>query len=268
MSEMIYVDEASAAGTGDWKPVALKVLVAVLSLFLLAEFAFYLLVVPATSFVRVTVTGAPSVGYDELCAMAGVTGHEKWFSFDTAGTAGRLAMNPLFESVMIEKKFPDRVVISVVERTPVAVALGTVGNRTIPVQIDANGVAFKVGEIPHGSNLPLITGIQFESVVPGMKLHAQLKPLLASLADMETRNSPLLSSVSEIKIEQKTYGGYDLVVFPVHTPVRVRTDKALNEDALQYMMLVLDVVNDLALDVEEIDIRAGTVAYRVRGDAL
>ncbi len=268
MSEMIFIDEVPSAQTGEWKAVALKILVAVLSLFLLAEFAFYLLVVPATSFVRVTVTGAPSVGYDELCAMAGVTGHEKWFTFDTAGTAGRLAMNPLFESVMIEKKFPDRVVISVVERTPVAVALGTVGNRTIPVQIDEHGVAFKVGDIPHGSNLPLITGIQFENIVPGMKLHARLKPLLASLADMEARNSPLLSSVSEIKIEQKTYGGYDLVVYPVHTPVRVRTDKALNEDALQYMMLVLDVVNDLSLDVEEIDIRAGTVAYRVRGDVL
>jgi len=32
--------------------------------------------------------------------------------------------------------------------------------------------------------------------------------------------------------------------------------------------LVLDVVQDLELDVEEIDIRAGTVAYRVRGEQL
>jgi len=113
-----------------------------------------------------------------------------------------------------------------------------------------------------------LTGIQFENPVAGMRLNPKLKPLLAQLSDLESRNSVLLSSVSEIKIEQKTYGGYDLVVYPVNAPVRVRTDRALNEDALQYMMLVLDVVQDLELDVEEIDIRAGTVAYRVRGEQL
>lgn len=50
--------------------------------------------------------------------------------------------------------------------------------------------------------------------------------------------------------------------------VRVKTDRSLNEDALQYMMLVLDVVQDLELDVAEIDIRAGTVAYKIREDVL
>jgi hypothetical protein len=31
------------------------------------------------------------------------------------------------------------------------------------------------------------------------------------------------------------------------------------------MMLVLDVVDDMKLNIDEIDIRAGTVAYRERG---
>jgi hypothetical protein len=34
------------------------------------------------------------------------------------------------------------------------------------------------------------------------------------------------------------------------------------------MMLVLDVVKDLSLNIDEIDIRAGTVAYHVKGDKL
>jgi cell division protein FtsQ len=101
-----------------------------------------------------------------------------------------------------------------------------------------------------------------------MRLHEQLTPLLKQLHELESHNSVLLSSVSEIKIVPKPYGGYDLVIYPVHLPVRVKTDGALNEDALQYMMLVLDVVQDLELDVEEIDIRAGTVAYRVREEVL
>jgi cell division protein FtsQ len=101
-----------------------------------------------------------------------------------------------------------------------------------------------------------------------MRLNAQLKPLLEQVKALSDTNPALLSLVSEIKIEQKTFGGYDLVIYPVHTPVRVRTDKALNEASLQYMMLVLDVVKDISLDVDEIDIRAGTVAYRLRGNSV
>lgn len=158
--------------------------------------------------------------------------------------------------------------ISVTERQPVAVGFGTLNGSTVPVAIDKNGVVFSVGALPENKNLPVLTGLQFDDPQAGMRLNEQLVPLLKQLADMESKNSVLLSSVSEIKIAPKPYGGYDLVLYPVHMPVRVKTDRALNEDALQYMMLLLDVVQDLELDVEEIDIRAGTVAYRVREEAL
>ena len=98
-----------------------------------------------------------------------------------------------------------------------------------------------------------------------MRLNPRLNSVLKDLSDLEAKNPVLLSSVSEIKIAQKTYGGYDLVVYPVHTRVRVRTDKALNEASLQYMMLVLDVVKDLSLNIDEIDIRAGTVVISCKG---
>ena len=136
------------------------------------------------------------------------------------------------------------------------------------MSIDRFGVVFQVGSLPKNQNIPVLTGLQFDDPHAGMRLNEQLVPLLKQLHEMESRNSLLLSSVSEIKIVPKAYGGYDLVIYPVHLPIRVKTDRALNEDALQYMMLVLDVVQDLELDVEEIDIRAGTVAYRVREEVL
>ncbi|HHU37107.1 MAG TPA: FtsQ-type POTRA domain-containing protein [Treponema sp.] len=268
MSEVFMFAEEEKIQTANWKPVVLKVLIAILAVFLLAEFAFYLLVIPTTSTIRMTIQGSSSVGYDEICAITGITGREKWFSFDTVSNAARLASYPRFESVSIEKKFPDKIVVTVTERQPVAIGFGTLNNKTVPVVIDRNGVVFSVGFLPDTNNLPVITGIRFENPEAGMRLHNQLVPLLQELHELESRNSVLLSSVSEIKIEPKTYGGYDLIIYPVHMPVRVKTDRSLNEDALQYMMLVLDVVQDLELDVEEIDIRAGTVAYRVREDVL
>jgi len=268
MFETFTAEAGQRSRSEDWKPFAMKILIGFLVVFMLAELAFYMVVIPATSTIRLTVSGAPSVGYDELCSMAGLSGTEKWIHFNTAAVASRIASNPLFETVTVEKKFPDRVIISVTERVPVAVSLGMVKGRSVPLEIDAKGVAFRIGRLPAKSALPLLTGLTFENPIAGMRLDSRLKPLLSQLGQIGSQNPALLALVSEIKIDEKSYGGYDLVVYPVHTPIRVRTDKALNEDSLQYMMLVLDVVKDLDLSIDEIDIRAGTVAYRVRGEML
>jgi hypothetical protein len=53
-----------------------------------------------------------------------------------------------------------------------------------------------------------------------------------------------------------------LVLYPVHSGVRVLMDKALNEDALQYMMVALDVANAMDTEVKEIDLRYGSAAFR------
>ena len=268
MLNAYIAENAQQSHSEDWKPLAVRILIGFLVLFLLAELAFYLVIIPTTSSIRLTVEGAPSIGYDELCSLAGISGTEKWRHFNTAATATRLVSNPLFERVTVEKKFPDRVVISVKERVPVAISLGTINGRTVPLEIDRKGVAFRIGHSGAKSALPLLTGLTFENPVAGMRLDARLRPLLEELSAIEAKNPVLLASVSEIKIEEKSYGGYDLVVYPVHMAVRVRTDKALNEGSLQYMMLVLDVVKDLDPSIDEIDIRAGTVAYRTKGDTL
>ncbi len=268
MTDMYAAENVKAVAPDDWKPFLLKILIGILVVVIIAEFSFYTIVVPVTSRINLTLSGSVTLGYDELRAAAGLTGAEKWMDFDSASTASRLASNPLFESVTVEKIFPDRVAITVIERVPVAVAFGLVDGRTVPVEIDRTGVAFRIGRAQQGMNLPLLTGLTFENPVAGMRLNNSLKPLLEQLFVLGEQNPMLLSSVSEIKIDAKTWGGFDLVVYPVNTPVRVRTDKALNEDTLQYMMLVLDVVNDLTLDVEEIDIRAGTVAYRIKGERI
>ncbi|HOC28290.1 MAG TPA: FtsQ-type POTRA domain-containing protein [Treponemataceae bacterium] len=273
MSESAFIDTFSAHAVSssqekEWKPVLLKILSGFLLLFVLAECAFYFVFIPMTARIHVSVHGSIGTGSDEIRSIAGITGQERWITFDTASAAATLAANPLFESVVVEKKFPDKIIVTVIPRNPVAVAFGTVNGRTVPLEIDRSGVVFRIGHCDVDTRLPLITGLSFDQPVAGMRLHSRLKPLLKDLAEIERNNPTLISSISEIKVEEKTYGGYDLVVYPVHTPVRVRTDKALNQDRLQYMMLVLDVVQDLALDIDEIDIRAGTVAYRLKGEQL
>ena len=100
-------------------------------------------------------------------------------------------------------------------------------------------------------------------------MHKQLVPLFKQLDLLQKKNPVLLSEISEIKIEQKKYGGFDLILYPVQTQVKVRTDSTLNEERLRYMMLALDVIQKFGLtaEIEELDVRAGTASYRLRGEA-
>jgi len=262
--DLIY-NEDEVRVESPWKQVLLKILISILVLFLTFQIAWYFLVLPSTSQVTISVTGNTQVEMDELLHWAGITGTETWMRLSSPEVATRLAANPLFERVRVEKKFPNRILVNVTERKPVALGFGLVNGRTVPIEIDRTGIIFRIGSSV-GRNLPLLTGLSIENPVPGMRLDVQFRQLLDQLALIEQRNPALLASISEIKIQEKTYGGYDLVVYPVHIPIRVRTDRALNEASLQYMMLVLDVVQNLALEVDEIDIRAGTVAYRVKGE--
>ena len=42
------------------------------------------------------------------------------------------------------------------------------------------------------------------------------------------------------------------------------TSTAVSSDALQYMMIIVDVINAMKKNVEEIDIRYGAFSYRER----
>ena len=238
----------------------LKILLALLLCVLVALSLCYLIIAPASSYVSVEVTGQAQIGVEEILSIAGIRADSKWGDFDASAAEKKLRLHPLFSEATVTKKFPDRVVVSVRERVPVAIAVGEFEGRSVPVEIDKDGIIFRIGAA-NAKPLPLITGINMANPVPGSSLNAQLRPLLRQLEALENENPRLLALVSEIKVAPKAYGSYDLVLFPVHTNVPVRTDRALNADALQYMMLVLDVVEDLGLGIREIDIRAGTVSY-------
>ena len=72
------------------------------------------------------------------------------------------------------------------------------------------------------------------------------------------------AGISEICVLPKDTGNYELALIPAQSKIKVLTDRALNEDALKYMMVVLDVVNKIGADVYEIDLRYGSVSCKIR----
>ena len=223
---------------------------------------------PFNSTAKIQFSGIDTILETDLKKAAGLTGTEKWGKIDKDALLQRITNYPIVAEAHILKKNPDKVLIDIIERKPVGVLLATVGSRTIPMEIDKTGTVFKVASQKTPQTLPVISGLSFQTIRAGMKVHKQLVPLFKQLDILQKKNPALLSEISEMKIEQKKYGGFDLILYPVRTQIKVHTDSRLNEERLQYMILTLDVIRrlDLNAQIEGLDVRGGTASYRLRGE--
>ena len=52
------------------------------------------------------------------------------------------------------------------------------------------------------------------------------------------------------------------MMYPLQSKVRFLTDRTLTEETLQYMMVVLDIIESVEPDVTEVDMRYGTISYK------
>ncbi len=242
----------------------LKILIAVLSCVLVVEAILYLVVIPCASSVQIVFTGLTQFQPEDIINSTNINVRQTWINFDTASIASKLAATQLFESVKVEKSFPDKVIITLSERQCAAVAIAEISGKSVPVQIDKNGVVYRINAGTPTGNVPVLSGLSFENPKVGMRLHGKLRPLVQQISDILIEKPVYFSAISEIRIMPKEYGSYDLVLYPMHSKVRVLADKTLNEESLQYMMVVLDVIDSLESDVYEVDLRHGSVSYRTR----
>ena len=247
------------------KTLAVKVILIVLCLLLFAEALAYLFVVPCMGPVKVLWKGVRSYSNEEMTEHLGVLAQRNWLRFNCADARSLLASVPGIEEVQVVKRFPDRVSITVVERTPVAMTFVSIDDRTAPVQIDRHGILFPVPQYaPSTEVLPLISGIPVENIPEGMRIPGKYLALIEQICSIRERSDAYLAEVSEIHVQPKEYGNYELVLYPVHSRMRILTDRQLNERALEYMMVMLDVVNAIELDAEEIDLRYDSLSFRTR----
>ncbi len=260
--DQYIINKRPAEKTDDKFFKAIKIVVGVLSLLLLLELVLYKFVQPSVRPPRVVFSGLASYTAEELTEAILPLCRGNYFSFDSAAVASRLTSLSGIESVEIEKRFPDRVYAKVREREGVAMTFVSDGGKTVSVQIDKNCVLFEGGSLGFDSSIPIVSGIPVEFLSGGMRIPAKYRTLIEQISRIRALPQKYFAAISEICVLPKKYGNYELMIIPVNSRARVLTDRALNEDALQYMMVALEVVNSIAPDATEIDLRYGSVSYR------
>lgn len=248
------------------KSKALKLLLIILTVILCLEALVYLFVLPLFRQVKISYSGVKTLTSEELYDAFGDEASKPWIYFDPLVVASTLSANPSVESVNVEKRFPDQVLVQVVERSPVAATLVNIGGKSETVLIDKGGVLFGAGRSIDSESIPLVTGLATDSLTEGSRLHPKLRNLIEQIYEIQQKTPSYLSAISEIRVIPKMYGSYELMLFPIYSHTKILTDRILNENSLERMILMIDVLASVEPDTKQIDLRYGSVALQKTGD--
>ncbi|MDR3174829.1 MAG: FtsQ-type POTRA domain-containing protein [Treponema sp.] len=245
----------------------IKVLIIAAASVLVLEFLWIFVISPCMPLSRLEVAGFSGLDRKELLRQAGIGERASYISVNPRSVEKNLGAIRELESVRVTKRFPNSVTILLVPRTAVAMAFGRTEGRQTPLYFDRHGVLFNAGsslsrtQPPQDLGLPVISGLPLEDDKP---LPAIYLPLFASLDKIRGAEPRLLQAISEIRVNRKPFDGFDLVLYPVHSPIRVRLEPNLSEETLRYVMLMLDVFAEREREIEEIDFRTETASYRLK----
>jgi len=243
---------------------SVKRLLIIAAVILAAQLIWLFGISPFIPFSTVEVHGFSPLNRAEVLTLAGIDENSSFFSTNAKAVQEVLSSHILVESALVMKRFPDRLSVFLNPRTASALVLTNVNSRQVPLFLDRHGVFYKIGDLfsTESLNLPVLSGIENPQL--GMRFPAALVPLAENLSQMAVTSPELLSAISEIRIEPKAFDGYELVLFPVHSSIRVRVDSNLTEETLRYMMLILNVFKNDIQQPQEIDFRSGMGTYKIK----
>jgi cell division protein FtsQ len=235
---------------------------------LAAELTWLFIISPCLPFSTIDVYGFPGIERSEVLSLAGIWERSSFFSTNIHEIQNKIASHSLVESVKVIKRFPDRISIYLDPRKAIVVSLVSVDNEQIPVYIDRHGVIMKIGNGAQDNNLLVLSGLEFEAVHVNMRLPSELIPFLENVSRLLLDFPELMASISEIRVEKKAWEGIELVLFPMHSSIRVRVENNLSDETLRYVLLILDVFNKQNPKPEEIDFRSGIGSFKIKEPGL
>jgi len=217
---------------------------------------------------KVSVNGMNGVTEAEVLEALALTPEVNLVTADLGAMEARIMNNPKISSARIGRGFPDRLIVSLTERVPVACVLQTQEIGTRSIALDVDGVAFAyLDTLSSGRRLPVISGIRFENFIPGQRLPGFMRPVMADIARLGEESPAMLAAFSEIRVEKISDSEIELLMYPAGNSIPIRMPARLTKATLGSALLVLDILagrNDTG-KIEEIDFRTGTIVYRTKG---
>jgi cell division protein FtsQ len=147
---------------------------------------------------EVEIRGCQKIEKKDLQTLIALEGRPNLFKLSLKEIEKRISSHPWVEQVSLRKVFPDRLVIEIEERRPVAIL-----QLDELYYLDSKGVIFSPLGERDGYNFPLITGLTksaIEKDPQGAK--DLLRKALELMKVIEQEGAPLLDRISEIHMDR------------------------------------------------------------------
>jgi cell division protein FtsQ len=144
---------------------------------------------------EISVRGVKELTEQDILALANIEPHANILSVNTDVVAKKISANPWVKQIYVGRELPDRLVLDVRERTPIAL----VKQDGAFYLMDAGGFVFKKLSKGDEVDLAIVTGVNMQSPSQSVLLAEALKMLeTLSSADQQA----FLGTVSEIHIDE------------------------------------------------------------------
>jgi cell division protein FtsQ len=217
---------------------------------------------------RIDVTEILNIERADILARAGIENQTYWMINKTQVKTNLLAIAAIKDAV-VEKRFPDTLVIKLETRKPVAMVMSLVGGTGVLQHVDETGKVFEKGRsVSSNMRLPLITDARMQNPYAGAQFHSSVAALLRTISNISPAS---LSHISEIEIDWKIAGEYrfdlyDLIVYPRSSSIRVRMNAELDDAYIRRMLLAVKTVEeDPRYSTDEIDYRSNDPVFIPKG---
>jgi cell division protein FtsQ len=244
----------------------LLIVVLSLSLFLIGELVFHFVVAPRLRLRDIAIRSDVPLSKEEILEIAGADKDMFYYNVDTELIRDALERFPMVREAAVEKSFPDALNITLYGRKPLSMLFFTTPQgASIPVVIDDQGVVFEIGSALSEWDLPVITGIKFRRLEMGMQLPETVRPILQDLQRLRQEDPELFRLISELRLIPKSAGPPEVLLYPIHHPVRLRLAAGLDPAVLRNAVVVLDLLarQKMLEQLRELDMRTGEVVYRM-----
>ena len=214
---------------------------------------------------QIAVNGGRHLSQEQLIALSDIQPGQNTFELDLSLIGRKIEENSWIGEARVERIFPREVVISVVERQPMAII-----NLGFLYYLGSNGEVFKVLDAADKLDFPMITGFDYQKVEQrDPQVATDLKKIVALISDLEGRELFSLDQISEI---HRNPSG-SLCLFTLDAGVKIRLgreafSKKLDRLERIYSQLkprlpILDYI-DLNVD-EKVIVRIERPANAARG---
>lgn len=176
-----------------------KSFIALLIVFIFLALLGYYMASPLAKIGTIKVSGNSRLRTDEILMIAGLESGMHLWQFPLGSCKDKLSGNPWIKKCMVNWRFPNTVLVTVVERQGVAIVKTSEGNWVIAEDM----VVLAQSD---GFSLPWLTGLNPESIALGLELEGEncevaltwltaFQPIASQISEISFQEYPILISV-------------------------------------------------------------------------